>query len=306
MYTCKRRWFGLFVVVFLLSSVSSALGVPVPLGIDGVVYELDGVTQVSRGTPFSVENLNSGRKISGTTGHGSRGRYSVSLSGNIGDTVVVRAWTEYNSVEREVVLDGVMHDVHLLLNTSEPDEVVGGDAVSFDVSEGLIVEDREDLDIDEGNGGGQPAIIEEFERKHPIKVSGIEQHFVMAGYVVDSSTGEQVTENTAIDFRNLETREGQSGFTGVGPLSGAFAVQMRGHEGDAIEVIIDGEHVFWIDLEDNLGLTFEIEKQRDMLAITGESILGLGPSHYVLSAFALLIVFGIVSLIVIVLYRPKR
>ncbi len=107
---------GCILVIF--ASIVSAI--PLPLGVDGIIYELDGITQVPAGIPFYVHDLSTGETVSGTTGAGSSGRYSVALSGNIGDSLIIKAWNKYNSVNLSVPLSGVMHKVNLYLNMSYP------------------------------------------------------------------------------------------------------------------------------------------------------------------------------------------
>lgn len=106
-------------VLFLF--VHTVIALPTPHGISGYILELDGVTQVDSGTHFSVEDVTTGNIIEGVSGRGlNPGKYSVAINGNDGDTVVLRAWTEYNSAEASFVLAGVMRNVNLLLNTSLP------------------------------------------------------------------------------------------------------------------------------------------------------------------------------------------
>jgi len=107
--------FFLFSVLFLLKT---CLAIPVPHGIDGIVYELDGVTPVGNGIDFSVYDTNTGELIIGKTK--ANGYYSVSLSGNNNDIVIVKVWNRYHSSNRTIILQGVMHNVNLLLNMSIP------------------------------------------------------------------------------------------------------------------------------------------------------------------------------------------
>lgn len=107
----------LLILVLLLNIVN---GVPIPQGIDGIIYELDRITEVPKGTDFYVENLNNGEKIYGKTGHGSNGRYSVSLSGDYDDIIIVKAWNDYNQVNETIPLQGVIHNFNLFLNMTFP------------------------------------------------------------------------------------------------------------------------------------------------------------------------------------------
>ncbi len=107
-----------YILAFLFL-VELAYAIPVPHGISGYIYELDGVTPVSDGIDFSVHDMTIGEFIQGKIKN--NGRYAVSLNGANGDVIVVRAWTKYNSVNRTVNLAGVMRGVDLLLNTSVPE-----------------------------------------------------------------------------------------------------------------------------------------------------------------------------------------
>ncbi len=94
--------------------------IPIPRGISGIIYELDGSTQVVRGTYISINDTTSGQFISGKSGYGSSGRYSVSLNGNNGDVVIIKAWNRANAANRTVILNGVMYSVDILLNMTLP------------------------------------------------------------------------------------------------------------------------------------------------------------------------------------------
>jgi hypothetical protein len=83
----KERY---FVLCFLGLSIPiiSVNAIPVPLGVDGLIFALDGVTQVRSGVEFYVKNLDTEKIINGKIGHGSSGRYSVSISGNNGNNIL--------------------------------------------------------------------------------------------------------------------------------------------------------------------------------------------------------------------------
>ena len=103
-----------FLILFLLANIIDAI--PVPHGVDGIIYELDGVTQVRNGIDFYVHDATNGQIISGKTGYGSSGRYSVSLKGNDGDPIIIKAWNSQGSSSRIITLSGAMHDINLFLN----------------------------------------------------------------------------------------------------------------------------------------------------------------------------------------------
>ena len=112
----------LIIIFFLVSifQVSSIYALPAPHGVDGIIYELDGITETRKGIDFFVHDLSNGQIISGKTGYGSSGRYSVSLKGNDGDIIIVKAWNKYNQVNATLTLSGVMRNANLLLNMTFP------------------------------------------------------------------------------------------------------------------------------------------------------------------------------------------
>ena len=112
--------FCLTSLLFFISAVGFSFAIPVPRGISGVVYSLDGLTQAPAGTNFYVNDLTNGQLITGTTGKGESGAYSVSLKGNDGDTILISAWNNYAVTNITLSLSGVMRNVNLFLNTSLP------------------------------------------------------------------------------------------------------------------------------------------------------------------------------------------
>ncbi|MBR9705773.1 PGF-pre-PGF domain-containing protein [Candidatus Pacearchaeota archaeon] len=108
----------IFIVLFLI--VSDVQAIPVPHGIDGTIYELDGITRVRDGIDFYVKNLNNQDTISGKTSHSNPGSYSVAISGNDGDIIIVKAWNKYNQANETFTLTGVMYGINLRLNMTYP------------------------------------------------------------------------------------------------------------------------------------------------------------------------------------------
>ncbi|MBS3165028.1 PGF-pre-PGF domain-containing protein [Candidatus Woesearchaeota archaeon] len=108
----------LVLAALALAALSGASAqVPVPQGISGTVFDLDGITQVPAGTNYSVNNTANGFFFQGRTGGGySTGRYAAAVAGNAGDTVVIRAWNRDHESTRSVQLNGVLKNVNLLLN----------------------------------------------------------------------------------------------------------------------------------------------------------------------------------------------
>jgi len=97
-----------------------AYSIPLPHGVSGIIYELDGITQVPNGIDFSVYNPHTGQFVQGKTGYGNRGRYSVSLKGDDGDSLIIKTWNSYNSANLTLTLTGVMRHVNLQLNMTFP------------------------------------------------------------------------------------------------------------------------------------------------------------------------------------------
>ncbi len=105
-------------ILYFFLIVASVVAYPVPLGLDGTVYDVDGVTKADQNVMFSMENLDSGfyvednLRIDGT--------YSATIKGNSGDTVMVKVWTDYHQNSESLVIQGVMHNFDLILNLSQP------------------------------------------------------------------------------------------------------------------------------------------------------------------------------------------
>lgn len=100
--------------------------ISVPRGIDGRVYYLDGHTEVFAGVPYEITDLNTGQTITGETGRGSSGRYSVAIPWNDGDIVQVKAYNPSHESLRNITLNGVIHNFDLMLDmniTPMPPEI---------------------------------------------------------------------------------------------------------------------------------------------------------------------------------------
>ncbi|GEM_PF-6277306 len=106
---------GLLIPLIILSlQAMQAYAVPLPQGIDGTIYDLDGLTKASNAR-FSIQNHNTGQTLSGIT---KTGYYSVAINGNEGDMITITAWNIEHNTTRTITLNGVMHNVDLLLNMS--------------------------------------------------------------------------------------------------------------------------------------------------------------------------------------------
>jgi hypothetical protein len=104
-------------IVFL--NLGANAQIPVPHGISGMVLMSDGITQAPSGTHFSVNNTETGHIKEGTTGGppGNSGRYSVPVSGEDGDKVIIRAWNGSHYGMRTVTLSGDMTGIDIVLGT---------------------------------------------------------------------------------------------------------------------------------------------------------------------------------------------
>ena len=114
------RLYLLCIVIIIILFPPIAFAIPTPIGIDGIVFELDGITPVRNGIDFSVANLGSGDVVAGKTGRGSPGKYSATVGGTNGDTLLVRAWNKYNSANFTILANGVIHNAHFVLNMTYP------------------------------------------------------------------------------------------------------------------------------------------------------------------------------------------
>jgi len=110
----------IIIIVILIWTLLSlnANAIPVPHGIDGHVYDLDGITPAAN-IDFSINDTTTSEFIQGETNV--NGRYSVALNGNNGNIIVIKVWNKYNANNRTIILQGVMHNVNLLINMTIPE-----------------------------------------------------------------------------------------------------------------------------------------------------------------------------------------
>ena len=112
---------GILVVVSLIAIfaiVSMASAQILPHGIKGTVFMSDGITQAPWGTHFSVNDTTSGFFIEGTTGAGpNSGFYSVSITGEDGDDVIIKAWNASHYGTTTVTLAGDMDGIDVIIDT---------------------------------------------------------------------------------------------------------------------------------------------------------------------------------------------
>ncbi|MEM4397454.1 MAG: putative Ig domain-containing protein, partial [Candidatus Woesearchaeota archaeon] len=119
----KKDWQNIFFIISFIFLIKFSFSQPMPLGIDGYVYGLDGNLADSN-LKFSVFNENNGFYVESNLRNG---YYSVAVKGNKGDKIIVSAWTIFNNsvlnnVSQEVFLNGVIHNFNLVLNLSIPEK----------------------------------------------------------------------------------------------------------------------------------------------------------------------------------------
>jgi|SaaInlStandDraft_4_1057021.scaffolds.fasta_scaffold19314_2 hypothetical protein len=102
-------------MIFLIIGLAKA--VPVPFGIDGTVYGLNG-QRANTSVNVQIKNLNTSFVVSGNLRVD--GSYSVSLIGESGDTVIVSIWTPYNYANKSFIIENEIHGFNLSLNLSYP------------------------------------------------------------------------------------------------------------------------------------------------------------------------------------------
>lgn len=102
-------------LVFLLIN-TGAHAIPTPQGVDGTVYELDGITPVPPYVTLTIHNKETGQTIHTNPGRGRPGRYSAALNWPKGTTVIVTAQNPEHEANATVQLEGILHGVDLYLN----------------------------------------------------------------------------------------------------------------------------------------------------------------------------------------------
>jgi len=110
-----------FVILFLKLANAP---VPEPHGIAGYVHNNNSNVQVPAGIPFKVNETVTGDLVQDVTGIGPfGGRYSVVVSGNDWDDVVITAWNVTHYGRRNISLQGDMDNINLSLNMTRPSEL---------------------------------------------------------------------------------------------------------------------------------------------------------------------------------------
>ncbi len=115
----KLTFVCLLLVPALLLLLPTVFAQPMPLGIDGTVYDLDGITKAGTNVRFSIQDINSGYYIEGNLQNS--GRYSSIIQGSSGDTVIVKVWNSFHNSSNQLTITGSMHGFDILLDLSVPE-----------------------------------------------------------------------------------------------------------------------------------------------------------------------------------------
>ncbi len=127
--------FKIIFIAMILLFAGFVKAIPVPAGIDGIIFESEGITECAFGTEFSLCNLETGWCINGTTGsHTHSGRFSAAITGNDGDLIEIISWTATQNGSRTIALNGSMHAVNFLLSHYPPTIVSSPTEVAAEIS----------------------------------------------------------------------------------------------------------------------------------------------------------------------------
>ena len=114
----------LFIFIAILILKLANAPIPEPHGIAGYVHNNNSNVQVPAGVKFTVNDTITGDFVQDETGIGPfTGGYSVVISGNDEDLVIITAWNSTHYGRRNIVLLGDMDNVNLTLNLTRPNEL---------------------------------------------------------------------------------------------------------------------------------------------------------------------------------------
>ena len=109
-------------VIMMLTTLmlaATAIAIPTPMGLEGYITDIDGLTQAPEGTSFTMTNLATGYVVEGSTGRGSdTGKFLVSIPGTEGDQVLIETSSTEHNASKTVVIDGFLSDILVLVNLS--------------------------------------------------------------------------------------------------------------------------------------------------------------------------------------------
>ncbi|MBW2988170.1 hypothetical protein DRJ48_03405 [Candidatus Woesearchaeota archaeon] len=248
----KLLW--LLLLILSLSRVFAYM--PLPKGIDGVIYDMNTLTPVPNGTNFSVCNLAISVCVYGKTGnHAHSGRFSAAIQGQDGDLIEVRAWRNQHSTNRTVLLNGSMHNVNLLLDlgtSNYPPEDSSPTEMAAESPSTLEATSTQLANI-------QLETMDDLEMKREEIINAIrvipsprfnDTYVELRGYIF-SCPGREVENGTEFVLYNNNTKTGISGVTGVGS-NGAYYALLHAKPGDTItlQVYYPDMHEFVVNLTD--------------------------------------------------------
>ncbi len=124
------------IVIALFLAINLVRGLPLPYGIDGIVYGLDNETRADSNVFISVENLNNSYKVQANLRED--GSYSLVINGEYGDNLVIKFWNKVDSVNHSVIMKDILHDFDIVMNITQPSEVENIYDVEYSVPEKRI------------------------------------------------------------------------------------------------------------------------------------------------------------------------
>ncbi len=248
-------------VVLLLVIWSSSAELPLPKGIDGMIYTLPELQPVPDGTRFEICNLANSYCVSGLTGnYAYSGRFSAALTGNDGDTIRITA--EYNgyTVNRTVKLNGSMHNINLFIELDSK-KVLPQLAPS---PTKRAAESPSILAI--------PQDEQQKKVKRPNEIRILPSPKVFDPYVELSGVifereGKEVRSKTEIELYNPATGQLEKGRTGVG-CSGCYYALIKAEPGQELTLRIKTKQSYHYRLIVN---SSEIHKNITLNRLEGES-----------------------------------
>lgn len=246
------------VVVLVLISVfvPEVLGIPLPQGIDGVVYDLDNITRADSSVQISLDNLDSGHFITGRLR--ADGSFSAALRGETGNQVKITLWNEKHNSTYIFMLDGVIHGFRLNLNLTGTLVIIdGNDTVNNTLNNTLNVtvpgnqtsinttnstthneteEDVEESNETNGEKNETGRDKQKKDKKNRGSGNGPRDPRVITGLI--NYGDDSPADDISYVIRNLETGENKSGRT---KGFNGFSEVIYGEEGDSLEIEVGNE-----------------------------------------------------------------
>jgi hypothetical protein len=237
---------------------------PLPRGIDGMIFYNDNSTEMPVGTNFTICALE--HCINGSTGYYTHsGRYSVALNGDDGTEILIKVWSQNISANRTVILNGSMHGVNLFLNIIPPNKLLGTNSSNSTESPTHIngtpmnstnsTSENETLNsqLHHSNEGSSSEVsinssINAFgfanlprDKLHSYSINPLpnpDKEYIDVYGSLFNEQGKQLNKDTIIIIKNIRTGEEVKSTTGV-ISNGSFYVPIKGKPGDTIKVIVN-------------------------------------------------------------------